>query len=225
MKPALTTLSTAALLLGASPAAAAPTLAPLKACYVSVGVDDQTGNTISETVDVTGTGFTPNSEVALAVDGNTAGRAVADSAGAIKAAVQTPLQEKGERDFAVTATDNVHGTVLSTTRVTALNVTVSPRRAKPTQRVTIAGRGFTAPGKAVYAHYTRRGKDRRTVKLARPAGACGTFRMRRRQFPLRRPATGLWILRIDQEKKFRARPRTAFVDLEIFVRRVVRFGG
>jgi hypothetical protein len=219
MKPAL--LTVAALLLLPAQALAAPALAPLKPCYVSVGVDEETGNTISESVDVAGTGFTPNTEVGLLVDGNTAGRAVADETGAIKAAVQAPLQEKGERDFTLTATDIGQGSVVLTTKVTALTVTVSPTKAKPTQKVTISGRGFTMPGPA-YAHYTRGGKDRKTVKLGTPAGPCGTFKVRRRQFPMKRPATGLWILRVDQEKKFRIDPATAFVDLEIFVRRVLR---
>lgn len=219
MKPALLTFT--ALLLLPAPALAAPSLAPLKPCYVSVGVDEQTGNTISETVEVSGTGFTPGAEIGLQVDGNTAGRAVADGAGAIRTTVQAPLQEKGERDFTLTATDPSFGAVLLTTKVTALTVKVTPSRAKPTQKVTISGRGFTMPG-AAYAHYTRAGRDRKTVRLAKPKGACGTFRTRRRQFPMRRPSTGLWILRVDQEKRYRAEPSTAFVDLEIFVRRVLR---
>lgn len=222
MKPALLTL--AALLLVPAQAHAAPSLAPVKPCYVSVGVDEETGNTISETVDLAGTGFTPGAEVGLMVDGNVAGRAVADGGGAIRAAVQAPLQEKGERDFTVTATDPSQGSVVLTTKVTALSVRVTPTKARPTQRVTITGRGFTL-GRSVYAHYTRAGKDRKTVRLARPAGPCGTFKTRRRQFPMRRPATGLWILRIDQAKRYRTTPATAFVDLEIFVRRVLRTRG
>ena len=222
MKPALLTI--AALLLMPAAAGAAPTLQALKPCYVSVGVDEETGNTISESVDVVGAGFTPNSEVGLLVDGNTAGRAVADAGGAIKASVQSPLQEKGERDFTVTATDQAQGSIVLTTRVTALSVTVSPTKAKPTQRVTISGRGFTMPG-AAYAHYTRGNRDRRTVRLATPKGPCGTFKVRRRQFPMRRPATGLWILRVDQDKRFRVTPKTAFVDLEIFVKSVLRRRG
>jgi hypothetical protein len=210
-----------ALILPAS-ASAAPTLQPLKACYVAVGVDETTGNTISETVEVAGAGFSPNGAVDLLVDGNTAGRAVADGAGAIAGSVQAPLQERGEREFTLTANDSALGAVSVSSLVTALTVTVKPVKARPTQKVTITGRGFTAAAPA-YAHYVRAGRDRKSIRLAQPTGSCGTFSVHRRQFPIRRPATGLWILRVDQEPRYKVTPATAFVDLEIFVKRVLRF--
>lgn len=221
MKPAR--LAILAALLVPADALAAPTLAPLKPCYVSAGVDPATGETLSEEVALNGSGFTPGAAVDLLVDGTTAGRVTADAAGAFAATVRSPLQERGEREFIVTATDPSQPAAGASSRITALRVAVSPLRARPTQRVTFRGRGFTR-STPIYAHYTRRGKARRTVRLAdAPKGPCGTFRTRRRQFPIRRPQSGLWTLRVDQEPRFRARPRTAFVDLEVFVKRVLRF--
>ena len=54
-----------------------------------------------------------------------------------------------------------------------------------------------------------------------PAGPCGTFSVKRRQFPFR-PRTGRWLLQIDQQRAYAASPATTFVKLEIFVRRVLK---
>lgn len=219
MKPALIAALTTLLL--PAQAAAAPALAPLKPCYVFAQIDETTGNTDSEAVPVSGTGFTPNAEIGLLIDGNTAGRAIATAEGAIAATLKAPIQEKGQREFTVTATDPSQGAVNAVSLVTALNVSVTPRKARPGQKVTMTGRGFTASA-PVYAHYTYRGRDRKTVRLATPSGPCGTFKVRRRQFPIARPRTGLWMLRIDQDRRYRARPRTGFFELEVFVSRVPR---
>jgi hypothetical protein len=84
--------------------------------------------------------------------------------------------------------------------VTALSVKVRPRRARPSQRVRFRGRGFTDLG-AIYAHYIRRGKLLKTVRLATASsGACGTFTARRRQFPFR-PELGTYLVQIDQHHR------------------------
>src|SRR4051812_18429048 len=49
-------------------AAAAPVLSPLKPCYVA-DVDETTGYYDTEDVHVTGSGFTPNALVLIAIDG------------------------------------------------------------------------------------------------------------------------------------------------------------
>jgi hypothetical protein len=92
--------------------------------------------------------------------------------------------------------------------------------------VRFRGRGFTGAG-AVYGHYLYVRADgtrrlRRTVRLARPEGSCGTFAVRRRQIPLRRPRTGLWILQVDQQRDFADQPDSAKVEVEIRVSRTFR---
>lgn len=214
MKPALLTLSI--LLALPAPALAEPVLTPLKPCYVSAFSQEQWS---SEPISLTGTGFTPGAAVDLLLDGNAAGRTTAGSDGSIVGALNAPFQRTGEREFTVSASEAGRPPVSLTSRVSALMVTVSPKRAKSTHRVTFTGRGFTDPTLPVYMHYTLRGRHRKTVKLARPAGPCGTFKVRRRQFPMRRPAVGRWTLRIEQEKRFRAQPVKPYAVVDVEVRR------
>ena len=66
------------------------------------------------------------------------------------------------------------------------------------------------------------GKLRKTVRLGKPRGACGTLNVRRRQIPIRRPRTGRWTLQVDNQPTYSARPESVFVASKITVRRVLR---
>jgi hypothetical protein len=214
----LAAVAVAALL--ALPAAAdAATLAPLKGCYVSVTP------TTREGVDVVGSGFTPGAIVDVAVDGQVERTVQADPAGNLPSQVlQAPHQPSRERAFSVSATErgNPVNAVTLGSNVTALNVGIQPRRARPSKRVTFRGRGFTGPGR-VYAHYLYKGKVRRTVRLSRaPKAPCGTFTAKRRQIPVKRPQTGTWTLQVDQQKRYRRAPASVFVRVSIIVQRVFR---
>lgn len=220
--------ATSALAALALPAAAqaAPVLNPLKSCYVSVGVDEATGDAITENIELSGSGFTPNSTVRVLVDGATVATSVPiDANGNLgPGTVKAPLNEVGERPFDVVVTEeaNAQQSVTARSLVTQLTVGAKPRKAKPSRRITFSGRGFTLLDRPVYAHYVRGGKLRKTVRLAaKPSGPCGTFRAKRRQFPFK-PRTGRWILQVDQQKAYDSTPATAFVKLEVFVRRVIR---
>ena len=77
-----------------------------------------------------------------------------------------------------------------------------PARARTGARVRFRGRGFTAPG-AVYAHYIYKGISYKSVRIAKPAGACGSFSRKVRQFPFRgRPKVGTWIIQFDQQRRY-----------------------
>ena len=214
MKPALPALCALSLL--PAQAVAAPALAPLKPCYVSAEGEDQWS---TEPISLTGSGFTPGASVDLQVDGNAAGRTTATGDGGLVHALNAPFQRSGEREFTVTATESGQPPVSATSRVTALKVVVTPKKARATQTVTFTGRGFTDPGTPVYLHYVLRGRNRRTVKLAQPQGPCGTFSVRRRQFPFRRPASGMWTFRIEQDARFRPQPVKPHFTIDVEVRR------
>jgi hypothetical protein len=89
--------------------------------------------------------------------------------------------------------------------VVALSFRLEPNDARPRSRVRFVGAGFTGRG-PVYAHYVRGRKPRRTVKLTTRKGPCGTFDVKRRMIPLRRPAMGVWTLQIDHRRDYRRRP-------------------
>jgi hypothetical protein len=206
-------------LLALPAAARAATLDPLKACYVSVTPETREG------IDVGGTGFTPGSTVDLSVDGAVQRTVQADPAGNLPAQVlQAPHQPKGQRAFPVAAVErgNAANAVTLTSNVTALNLGVQPRRARPSKRVTFRGRGFTGAGR-VYAHYLFKGKVRRTVTLAASSKSpCGTFAARRRQIPVKHPKTGTWTLQVDQQRRYSRAPDSVFVRVSIVVQRVFR---
>lgn len=202
-------LAALAVLASAAPAVAAPTLAPLKPCYVSV-LQAPPDDFETEAVVVSGSGFTPGAKVDVRVDGALAqSGVVVDAAGNLPVgAVSAPTVKAAERRFTVTAVeqDSAAQTASAQARVSNLAIKVRPRRARPGQRIRFRGRGFTDPGAAVYAHYLRRGaaRPRRTVRLVkRPHGPCGTFSVRRRQFPFT-PKAGPWTVQIDQHRAFTA---------------------
>ena len=79
------------------------------------------------------------------------------------------------------------------------------------------GRGFT-DGTSVYAHYVRKGRHRKTVRLGAAAGPCGRFDVKRRQIPFK-PAVGRWTLQVDKQADYSAEPLSVFVRLAITVSR------
>jgi hypothetical protein len=207
------------LLLLAAPAtaAAAPLLDPLKPCYVAVRTTPDAYTT--ESMVIGGHGFTPSSAVDVSIDGEPVMGLYADAAGALAGQlVPAPIITDGERPFSVTATerDSPYNLVTAASKVSALTVKVRPKRAAPSRRVRFHGRGFTTGG-GIYAHYLRRNKLRKTVRLARTTeGDCGTFSVRRPQFPFR-PRQGVWRVQVDQRK--RLLDEGPLVNLTIDVRR------
>ena len=61
------------------------------------------------------------------------------------------------------------------------------------------------PGSEVYLHYVLHRRVRLTIALGTPTGPCGTLNVKRRYFPLHRPAAGTWSLQFDQRKSYSQR--------------------
>ncbi len=191
---------------------------PLKPCYVSAGNQ-------REPIRVLASGFTPGAIVDVVVDGVpfTNEEVRANGLGIVDGEVLAPPQATGERPFTLTVTerDLTGNTVSTTSRVTALAVDTRPARARPSRRVMFSGRGFTGAG-PVWAHYVFADAQRRRVRLAVPRGPCGTFRVRRRQMPIRRPRTGTWTLQADQQRSYAPTPATNVFRISITVTRTPR---
>lgn len=213
---ALTAASLGAVALPASALATPALTRPLKPCYVSV---DPAARQI---INVHASGFTPAQSVDAQVDGGPAVAYVADRFGNVFAKIQAPYQAHGERPIVVSLTEPNSANVLTVpTRVTALAVTLTPKRAATSSRIRFHGRGFTLP-KPIWGHYVFRGRVRKTVQLAPgPASACGTFSVKRRQIPITRPRAGVWTLQVDQQKRWSTAPKSVFVPVPITVRRVI----
>jgi hypothetical protein len=193
-----------------------PALTPLKPCYVAV--DKRRSGT--EPVTVGGTGFTPDSAVDVALDGDTLiTGAKVDGAGTLPAGtIPAPFVAKGRKRFEITVTEQGSERSASASALVArLGVRITPGITSPTHVVRFRGRGFTddAP---VFVHYLRKGELRRTVRLAKDPGTCGSFSVRRREFPFV-PRTGRWRLQFDQQKVYAKAPEGQVADLRITVRR------
>jgi hypothetical protein len=200
--------------LAAAPAQAA-TLDPLRPCYRSV--DEAT----REAVHVQAAGFTPGAPVNVSIDGVVVQRdVVALPDGSVTGDVSAPYQRRGVRRFALTVTerDRPGNTATAASRVTAVAMRLVPSDAKPSLRVQFLGRGFL-DGAAVYGHYLRHDRLRKTVLLGHPEGPCGRLRAKRRQIPVRRPETGRWTLQVDNEPQYVPQPPGVFVRLAITVMR------
>jgi hypothetical protein len=225
----LTRLLAAALVAAAALPAAAQaatwTQAPGR-CYVSVGPDPSQ----RQSVPIAAEGFAPNATVDVLIDGAQVDSdgdgapdiATADPGGKVVGSVRAPVQAGGERPFTLTLTqrDNPANTISATSKVTALSLTLRPAQAPPSSKVRFRGRGFMGKG-PVWAHYVFRGKLRKTVRLARRAGECGTFDVRRRQIPLTRPRIGRWTVQVDRQRKYSEQPATVWQRIAIDVAPVV----
>jgi hypothetical protein len=210
----------------AAPAAAqaAPTIMPLKPCYVTAKTDE---GRQQEPMQITGAGFTANASVDLTIDGQPveggSGLQTDQNGNLPLPPVPAPFVRRGSREFTVTLTEvnNTVNTVSATASSTALGVSVKPEEARPSDRIRFKGRGFTED-RPIYAHYRYKGKVRKTVRMARKPDSCGSFEVRRRQIPVKRPGLGLWKIQFDQSKEFvdpDANP-IVFVTLAIRIRLV-----
>jgi hypothetical protein len=207
----------AALAAPVAASAQSPALQALDRCYVSAAPQSR------EPVNVVASGFMPNAAIDVFVDDVLQTGAVADPAGNVSGAVDAPYIPEGQRFFSLRLSDHAHPeqTVSASAKVTALSVTQSPTAPKDTHsRVRFRGRGFLSPMAPVYAHYVFRGKDRRTVRVAKPYGDCGLFSVRMRQFPFKgNPRPGVWTIQFDQLPAYNPQPQV-YTTLTVRVRKV-----
>jgi hypothetical protein len=204
--------------------AQAAAIAPLKPCYISVtNPPGSNPPTLREPLDVAGSGFTAGSLVDLSFDGTVDRTVQADAAGNLPPQVlASPYQAKGQGTFTLTAAErgNPANAVSAPSRKVALALSLKPKKAKPSRRIRFKGSGFTAQ-KAVWAHYLYKGKVRKTVRLVkRIKNPCGTFSVKRKQIPIKRPKLGVWRLQVDQQKRYSRAPDGVNVRADINVQRV-----
>jgi hypothetical protein len=207
--------------------AQAATLAPLKPCYISVTqrTPGEAPVITREALDLAGSGFTPGALVDVSYDGKLERTIQADPAGNLAVQdLQSPYRAHGEGPFTLTAAEqgNPLNSVALQSRTTALALRLRPREAQPQKRIRFRGRGFTEQ-KAVWAHYLYGGKVRKSVRLVRRIdNDCGTFSVRRKQIPIKRPRTGNWTLQVDQQRRYSRAPDSVYVrvKIEVLVTRV-----
>lgn len=185
----------------AAPAAAQTGLTvPLNPCYVVAQPDQR------ELITVKASGFTPFSEVNVFLDDilqDVKVQVMLD--GTIDGRLEAPYLEAGTRPFSLRLSEigKLENTVVARSLVTRLSVQQSPPSASTGQRVRFKGRGFKDVTKPVYAHYVFAAKVRQSVRLGLPQAPCGTFNVRRKQFPFKNsPRIGVWTIQFDQNPHY-----------------------
>jgi hypothetical protein len=192
----------------AATAAAQPAIAPLAPCYVAAQPNQ------TQPVAISASGFAPFALIDVYVDnvlqvpGPGSAQPQADGAGNVTGSVPAPYIPLGMHRFTLRLTEhaNQNDTASTLGWVTALTVEQVPAQARTRAKVRFKGRGFTGTG-PVYAHYVYKGHSHKTVRVARPHGACGAFSGKMRQFPFKHtPKVGTWTIQFDQQRKFTLAP-------------------
>ena len=196
--------------------------ASASAAYVTV---DRPCHLEGATVAVRGYGFTPGATFQVLLDDEPlsggAGTVAPDgtAGGSLPATIGADRLETSHR---VTIEEGA-ARVNARFRVTRVAAGTVPRRGDPrTMRVRFRASGFglgAATRPDLYLHYVSpRGRLRRTVRLGRAQGPCGTLRTASRRLFAFAPEPGRWRLQIDARRTYATgRPRPGFASATILV--------
>jgi hypothetical protein len=176
----------------ATASAATLTVSPQKPCYSS-----------GETVNLNGTGLTPNGGVTITREGTLVGGLTAFPDGAFAGAL-TLAQNSGKRTKTYTATDDANPTLTASTQITVSSVRVSlaPSSGPPGRLMSIRAHGFTT-GKTLWAHVIK-GSSKRNLKIGALSGACGRIKTSRRLLP-RNAAVGVYTVKFDTFRRYKSK--------------------
>ena len=183
-----------ALAIPSAASAAELVVSPQKSCYSS-----------GESVNLLGTGFSPLGSATVTRDGSLLGSLNTDGTGAFNG-VLTLAQNSGRQTKTYTATDNTDSSITASAQivVSAVVVGLKPASGAPGRILRINARGFTT-GKTLWAHI-KRGKSKRTIRLGRLKGACGSLKTRKRLLP-QNAALGVHTLQFDTFRRYNPRQR------------------
>jgi hypothetical protein len=166
----------------------------------------------SDTITVSGSGFTPGASVSYTFDGITQASGLADLSGNVAQQIAAPVLpiDSVEHTYNLVATDqsnlqNVGNTQVTVTKLTA---SLSPQKARPQRKIKFNVRGMP-PGVTVYLHYVFHGRSRATVTLGKPSAPCGTLTKRQRFFPFDHPSVGIWTFQFDNSRRYSSGNRPA----------------
>ncbi len=197
---ALATAGTAAACCAAAGAASAPTLTLSHVCYL-----------LGQRVAVSGSGFLPDAEYDLSVDGIDFGQALTDASGGFRVRFAPGGLGAGQAQ-AVDGLDVSDGVSERTARFTITRRTgalIGAGSGVSAQRKVMFEVWDVGPRKPVYVHYVLGGHAHRTVPLGTAGGQCGFLRVSDRPlFPFR-PAAGRWTFQFDSSRRYSADPGRA----------------
>jgi hypothetical protein len=202
-------LSVVLLAVPAAAGAATVGARPVKSCYRA-----------GESVFFGGVGFTPNGAVSVTADGSSLGTLAVAANGTFGSTLRVG-QGSGEKVKTYAATDQANPAITAATalRVSALDVSVRPKRGRPGRRVRVKARGFTT-GSRLYAHIRRGQRYRKNRRIGRLKGACHKLSARRRFFSSR-TKSGVYTVQFDTKRRY-SRRTAVRVRFSVTVFRTVR---
>jgi len=176
-----------------------------------------------DTVQLSGSGFTPNSAYQVTLDGQplTGGSGRTDGAGNVSGkfvapSVRTVSRTARQHRFRLGVQEGANQPVTSFT-VSRLFASFRPATGDPTTlRVRFSLYGFALQGAArppIYVHYVGpSGRVARTTRLGSATRACGFLRTKRRRLFAFTPRRGGWRLQFDTRKRYtRGSARSSFL--------------
>jgi hypothetical protein len=179
--------------------AATVAITPVKGCYLT-----------GESDTLSGTGYTPNGSVNIAVDGTTVFSLTADASGNIGTSLQFGTM-KAVKTHTLTATDAANPALTASVSFVGTTHQVATRsgKGKPGKKVKLRGYGFLFGPKA-YMHVNGHGIHTTTF-LARPKAPCGTFSVKKKLVPKGAPV-GRYKVQFDARRKFskKTQPRLVY---------------
>lgn len=129
---------------------------------------------------LSGTGYTPNGNVAIVRDGTLLGALRAGPLGVLGLADRSGSVSSGERRYNFEAVDVTTAVRAATQlRVSALAVSVRPSGGSPSRPRRVRARGFVG-GRTLYAHVRRGRSYKLRVRIGNLSSPCGTVSARRR---------------------------------------------
>jgi hypothetical protein len=184
----------AALALPTTASAAELAVSPQKRCYSS-----------GESVNLLGSGFSPQGSATVTRDGSVLGALNTDSNGAFNG-ILTLAQNRGKQTKTYTATDGTDSSLTASAQITvsSVGVALAPASGAPGRILTLTARGFTT-GRTLWAHI-KRGRSKRNIKIGRLKGACGNLKARKRLLP-QDAAIGVHTIQFDTFRRYNPNQR------------------
>jgi hypothetical protein len=210
-----TALAAVAGALVAVPAAAsAATIVVAPHCYLA----NRSGG---QTIQISGSGFTPNSTATVTGNHGFLAQSTTDGSGNFIAQGQTPylgFQHPGAGTLKLTARDNATSQNAPTISVpiAQAGVDLAPTTAKPKHKVTWRFAGLQ-PGKKVYGLWRFHGSLKGRKLMGKGHGACGLLKSHS-HFIEGNTRYGTWVVTFDYSKHFR--PHKILAGFKITVRKV-----
>ncbi len=184
----------------------------------------------ADTVELTGSGFTPNAAYQVVLDGQplTGGNGTTDAAGGMSGrftapGVRTVSPIARQHTFRLSVQEGANQPVTHFT-VSRLFAAFRPSAGNPTSlRVRFSLYGFSLQGATrppVFLHYVGpTGRVARTVRLGTAAQACGFLRTTRRRLFAFTPRRGAWRLQFDTRRRYtRGTRRSSFLFYTVGVK-------